>query len=66
VVTDRDLVVRALAEARDAGATLARDVCGTDLVTCSPQDGTDQAVRLSVNTPCGRFLYWTPVNWWAP
>ncbi|GGK77712.1 CBS domain-containing protein [Streptomyces flaveus] len=46
LVTDRDLVIRALAEDRDPSATPVREVCSTDLVTVSPQDDIDQAVRL--------------------
>ncbi|GAA2645304.1 CBS domain-containing protein [Streptomyces vastus] len=46
LVTDRDLVIRAMAEDRDPAATPVREVCSTDLVTVSPQDDIDQAVRL--------------------
>ncbi|MTE21870.1 CBS domain-containing protein [Streptomyces sp. TRM43335] len=46
LVTDRDLVVRAMAEARDVEATAAQDVCSADLVTCSPNDDVSEAVRL--------------------
>lgn len=46
VVTDRDLVVRAMADARDANSTSAQDVCSADLVTCSPDAEIDEAVRL--------------------
>ncbi|GAA2392701.1 CBS domain-containing protein [Streptomyces glaucosporus] len=46
LVTDRDLVVRAMADARDVEATPAQDVCSTDLVTCAPDDGIEEAVRL--------------------
>ncbi len=46
LVTDRDLVVRAMAEERDPAATTVRDVCSTDLVTISPQDEIEEAVRL--------------------
>lgn len=46
LVTDRDLVVRALAEHRDPDSTTVGEVCSHDLVTCSPQDRIDEAVRL--------------------
>ncbi|MGW7528352.1 CBS domain-containing protein [Streptomyces sp. NPDC054783] len=46
LVTDRDLVIRAIAEHRDPDATTVADVCSTDLITCSPQDAVDEAVRL--------------------
>ncbi|MGW1811841.1 CBS domain-containing protein [Streptomyces sp. NPDC002078] len=46
LVTDRDLVIRAIAEHRDPDTTAVADVCSTDLITCSSQDAVDQAVRL--------------------
>ncbi|KUO14993.1 CBS domain-containing protein [Streptomyces dysideae] len=46
LVTDRDLVVRAIAEHRDPDSTTVGEVCSSDLVTCSPQDRIDQAVQL--------------------
>lgn len=46
VVTDRDLVVRALAEGRDPGATLLADICSRDIATLSPGDAIGDAVRL--------------------
>jgi CBS domain-containing protein len=44
VVTDRDIVVRGLADGR-ASARLG-DICSRDLVSLSPDDGVDEAVRL--------------------
>jgi len=46
VVTDRDLVVRALADDLDTHSTRAQDVCSSDIVTCAPDAGIDEAVRL--------------------
>ncbi|MET9863517.1 CBS domain-containing protein [Streptomyces smyrnaeus] len=46
VVTDRDLVVRAMADARDAESTSAQDVCSSEVVTCAPDAGIDEAVHL--------------------
>ncbi|SEQ10997.1 CBS domain-containing protein [Streptomyces radiopugnans] len=46
LVTDRDLVVRAMADARDINATAAQEVCSSDLVTCTPDDEVGEAVRL--------------------
>ncbi|GAA1519349.1 CBS domain-containing protein [Streptomyces albidochromogenes] len=46
LVTDRDLVVRVLAEGKDPGETTVRDVCSTDLVTVAPGDEVDEAIRL--------------------
>ncbi len=46
VVTDRDIVVRALAEDRDPKATKLADICSRDLVTLTPTDSVEDAVRL--------------------
>jgi CBS domain-containing protein len=46
IVTDRDIVVRALAEGRDPIATRVADVCSRDLVTIEPGDSVGGAVRL--------------------
>jgi CBS domain-containing protein len=46
LVTDRDIVVRAVAEARDPDTTTIAEICSTDLVTVSPEDDADTAVRL--------------------
>ncbi|MFI2435846.1 CBS domain-containing protein [Streptomyces sp. NPDC018693] len=46
LVTDRDLVVRAIADQRDPASTTVGEVCSHDLVTCSSQDDIDVAVRL--------------------
>jgi CBS domain-containing protein len=46
VVTDRDIVVRAVAEHRDPDRTTAGEVASRDLVTVSPDDRLEEAVRL--------------------
>jgi CBS domain-containing protein len=46
LVTDRDIAVRVLAENRDPASTRVGDIGSTDLVTLSPDDDVDQAVRL--------------------
>ncbi|MBW3548346.1 MAG: CBS domain-containing protein [Actinobacteria bacterium] len=38
VVTDRGIVVRALAEERDPGATKLGDICSREVVTVAPSD----------------------------
>lgn len=45
VVTDRDLAIRLLAEARDA-KTAVREIASQDLVTIDPQQGLEEAARL--------------------
>jgi CBS domain-containing protein len=46
IVTDRDLVVRVLAEGRDPAATAVRDAASHDLVTVSADQNLDKALRL--------------------
>lgn len=46
LVTDRDLVVRVLAEGRDPEGTTVGEVASTDVVAVSPDDDLDQALRL--------------------
>lgn len=46
IVTDRDIVVRALAEGCDPQSTTIGDICSADLVTVSPDDEVQQAVTL--------------------
>ena len=45
-VTDRDIVVRVLAEGRDPQSTTVREVASTELVTVDPQQELDEALRL--------------------
>lgn len=46
IVTDRDIVVRAVAEDRSPSATTVGDVASRDLTTVSPGDAVEDAVRL--------------------
>jgi CBS domain-containing protein len=46
VVTDRDIVVRAIAESRDPSAVSVGEVCSTDLAWVSPDDDVGDAVRI--------------------
>ncbi|MFD0691792.1 CBS domain-containing protein [Actinomadura fibrosa] len=46
VVTDRDIVVRAVAESRDTTLTPLGDVCTAELTTVRPEDDTATAARL--------------------
>ena len=45
IVTDRDIVVRTVAETQDPATTLA-DICSHSLVTVTPTDSVEDAVRL--------------------
>ncbi|TYB38397.1 CBS domain-containing protein [Actinomadura chibensis] len=46
MVTDRDIVVRAVAVERDVSATTVADICSTDIVTIAPDADADAAVTL--------------------
>jgi CBS domain-containing protein len=46
IVTDRDIVVRAIAEGRDPSSTTVRDVATSSTVTVTPDQSEDDAARL--------------------
>jgi CBS domain-containing protein len=46
IVTDRDIVVRAIAEGRDADSTSVGDVCTTGVETVAPDASVDDALRI--------------------
>jgi CBS domain-containing protein len=46
IVTDRDIVVRALAASKDPDNTKLESICSQELVTVSPDHETSEAVKL--------------------
>ena len=46
LVTDRDIVVRVVAEGRDPNETTVNEIASTELVTVSPDDDLDEALNL--------------------
>lgn len=46
ITTDRDLVVRALAEGKEPGQTALSNVCSGDMTTVHPDDEIEQVVAL--------------------
>ena len=46
IITDRDIVVRTVAEARDPATTTLADICSHPLLMVSPTDSVEEAVRL--------------------
>ncbi len=46
ILTDRDIVVRAVADGRDPQSTLVREACSANLVTLSPDQDIEEAARL--------------------
>jgi CBS domain-containing protein len=45
IVTDRDIVVRVVAEGRDPSSTTIGEIASRDLVTVSPDDDLDAALK---------------------
>ena len=45
IATDRDIVVRALAEGKDASSCKVSDICSSSVTTTSPQDSVEDALR---------------------
>ncbi|SFK29218.1 CBS domain-containing protein [Amycolatopsis sacchari] len=45
IVTDRDIVTRAVADRDDLSDCRLRDVCSSDLVTAAPDDDIDTAIE---------------------
>jgi CBS domain-containing protein len=45
-ITDRDIVLRVIAEGKDPQSTTVREIASTDLVTVDPQQDLDEALRL--------------------
>jgi CBS domain-containing protein len=46
LVTDRDIIVRTVAEGRDVSTTTVKDVASKDLVTVAPDEDLDRALQL--------------------
>lgn len=46
LLTDRDIVVRAVAEGRDPGEVKVGDICSSDITFLSPDDEVEDAVKL--------------------
>lgn len=45
IVTDRDIVVRGLANGADPGKAQLAEICSRDLVTCSPEEPVDTVMQ---------------------
>lgn len=46
VLTDRDIVVRAIAEGRDPAQVHVHEICTSDVQALSPDDDVDRAIQL--------------------
>jgi len=49
VVTDRDIAIRVVAEAKDPGSTKVTEIASQNVVTIDPQQDLDEALRLMAN-----------------
>jgi CBS domain-containing protein len=56
LVTDRDIVVRGLAEDRDVDATLVRDIVSSEVVYCYEDESVEDAVRLMADRQIRRLI----------
>jgi CBS domain-containing protein len=56
MLTDRDITVRAVAEGRDPRSTRVRDVMTRNVVSCSEDDGVEEAARLMQERQIRRLL----------
>ena len=56
VVTDRDIVVRALAEERDPGETQVKDIISPNIVYCFEDDSIEDAVKLMEENQVRRLI----------
>jgi len=54
-LTDRDIVIRVVAEGKDPQAVTVREVASTDLVTVDPQQDLDEALRLMAGNQVRRL-----------
>jgi CBS domain-containing protein len=55
VVTDRDIVIRVVAEGRDAQSVTVGEIASRDLVTVSPDDDLDRALELMAENQVRRL-----------
>jgi CBS domain-containing protein len=56
VVTDRDIVIRALAEERDPDSTQVKEIISSDIVYCFEDDNIEDAVRLMEENQVRRLI----------
>lgn len=56
IVTDRDIVVRAVAQGKDLQKTPLSDICSKDLTMLAPDDDLDRAIELMRQKSVRRVL----------
>ncbi len=60
IVTDRDIIIRALAEKKDAGSTLVKDIMSTDIQHCDAEDSLEDAAKLMKQKQVRRLIVLDP------
>jgi CBS domain-containing protein len=55
LLTDRDIVVRAVAEGRDLTGTRLAEICSAGIVTVGPDDDTETALRIMLDRAVRRL-----------
>ena len=55
LVTDRDIVVRAIAEGKDPDSAQLEEICSHEVVSVRPDDTVDKAVQLMRERAIGRL-----------
>jgi len=56
LITDRDLVIRGLAEGLDPGSTHVKDIISSEVVYCYEDDSVEEAARLMEDNQIRRLI----------
>ncbi len=56
LLTDRDIVIRGLAEGRDPGSMQVKDILSSDVVYCYDDDSVEDAARLMEDNQIRRLI----------
>ncbi len=56
ILTDRDIVVRGLAEQRDPSTTQVKEIISSQVVSCSQEDSVEAAVKLMEEKKVRRLI----------
>ncbi len=56
LLTDRDIVIRGLAEGRDPGSTQVKDILSSEVVYCYDDDSVEDAARLMEDNQIRRLI----------
>lgn len=62
MITDRDIVIRALAEDKSGGTTLVKDIMSSEIQRCSSEDSVESAAAVMKEKQLRRLLVLDPDN----